>query len=240
MGAIRQQDKTVFGDAAEHLSLWILVRRTNRESLQYIGLANYTPKPMDCKAKTADTNYDGRYRTAGLVVDPKEHGRAFGARLADALAQWKKFQEVLQDATAGYSVDRDPQSRHFGCVTVCRADIGATRKYIHGDYDLYDIVDPEHARTNLAIVDTLHNQRHMRSLEFNKVREYVNSRIGVPMIQHSGQAQFAPHSNEAVDVFGPKGEECTLLNELSIRGWYEERFGGRRTIADSWGPNQKN
>ena len=91
MGAIRQQDKAVFADAARHFNLWILVRRTNRESLPYIGLPGYTPKPIDCKAKTADSSYDSRYRTAGLVVDPNEHRRAFGPRLADALSEWKKF-----------------------------------------------------------------------------------------------------------------------------------------------------
>jgi hypothetical protein len=235
MGAIRQQDKVVFAAAARHFNFWILVRRTNRESLAYIGLPNYTPKPMDCKAKTADTTYDGRYRTAGLVVDPEKHRRAFGARLNDALEQWKKFQEVLRDPTSGYSVDSDSNSRHFGCVTLCRTETGGVRKYVHGDYDLYDIIDPDHARVNLAIVDTLHNQGHMRSPEFNKVKEYVNSRIGVPMVQHSGQAQFAAHSDEAVDVFGPDGEECTLLNKFSIEGWYKTFFEGRKTLADRWG-----
>jgi hypothetical protein len=240
MGAIRQQDKAVFADAARHFNFWILVRRTNRESLPYIGLPNYTPKPMDCKAKTADTNYDSRYRMAGLVVNPNEHRRAFGARLADALSQWKKFQDVLRDPTSGYSVDRDTKSLHFGCVTLCRADTGGVRKYIHGDYDLYDIVDANNVRVNLAIVETLHNQRHMRAPHFERVMQYVNSRIGVPMVQHSGQVQFAAHSDEPVDVFGPQGEDCTLLNEFSIRGWYKNRFEGRRTMVEKWGPYQSN
>ena len=240
MGAIRQQDKAVFADAARHFNLWILVRRTNRESLPYIGLPGYTPKPIDCKAKTADSSYDSRYRTAGLVVDPNEHRRAFGARLADALSEWKKFQPVLQKPASGYSVDRDPNSRHFGCVTLCRAETGGVRKYIHGDYDLYDIVGGSNVRVNLAIVDTLHEQRHMRPPELRRVQDYVNSRIGVPVVQHGGQAQFAKHSDEAIDVFGPHGEECTLLNEFSIRGWYQNRFEGRRTMVEKWGPYQSN
>ena len=68
---MRPTDKRVFLDAARQLQLWILVRRTNPASLRYIGLPGYLPKPIDCKAKTADLN-QGRYRVAGLVVDPTQ------------------------------------------------------------------------------------------------------------------------------------------------------------------------
>lgn len=240
-GAIREQDRLIFADGAKNLSLWILVRLTNRESLKLIGQADYHPKPNDCKAKTADFNYVARYRIAGLVVDPVEHRMAFtGDRLLKAQSAWEDFQKVLQSRCSGYSVNRDPNSPHFGCVTLCRTETNGRTKYLHGDYDLYDVVDPDHVRTTMAIVDELHGQRHMRGAEFWAVKQFVDSRIGVPMIQHSDHTKFMPHSNEPVAVFGPEGEAVTLLNEAAIRTWYRDRFEGRRTMVEKWKPEQSN
>jgi hypothetical protein len=73
---MRPQDKWVFLSAASHFRVWILVRRTNRASLSYVGQPGYTPKRIDCKAKTAA--YDRLpYRLAGLVVDPYTHPGVF-------------------------------------------------------------------------------------------------------------------------------------------------------------------
>jgi len=51
------------------------------------------------------------------------------------------------------------------------------------------------------------------------------------MIQHGGEAQYADHSEQSIDAFGPEGEDVTNLNEFSARGWYENRFGGRKTLG---------
>ena len=53
---MRPQDKTIFLNAARQFQVWILVRRTNRASLEYVTRAGYMPKRIDCKAKTADTD----------------------------------------------------------------------------------------------------------------------------------------------------------------------------------------
>ena len=66
---MRLNDKKIFLQVAQELKLWILVRRTNPASLQYIGRASYAPKSIDCKVKTADRNV-GPSLLAGLVVDP--------------------------------------------------------------------------------------------------------------------------------------------------------------------------
>src|SRR5207237_806375 len=70
---IRPRDINAFTAAAKVYKVYILVRRTNPASLKYIGMPGFTPKPLDCKPKTADADIviDGRRReTAGLVVDP--------------------------------------------------------------------------------------------------------------------------------------------------------------------------
>jgi hypothetical protein len=241
VGAIREHDRFIFADAARKLNLWILVRLTNRESLRLIGLPDYYPKPIDCKAKTADFNYVARYKIAGLVVDPIEHRMAFaGGKLAKARFAWDDFQQILQNGSSGYSVNRDPNSPHFGCVTLCRLETGGRPKYLHGDYDLYDAIDAKNVRVNIAIVDELLGQRHLRGPEFRRVQDFVNSRIGISMVQHSDWTKYTHHSDEPVDVFGPQGQACTLLNEFAIRSWYQNQFEGRKTLVEKWSPHQHN
>lgn len=225
---MRPVDKPIFAAAARQFDVWILVRRTNPASLKYVGLPNFMPKRIDCKAKTADRDV-GRYRLAGLVVDPTVQPQAFSAgRMVSAEHCWRQF-AAEQGLAAGpvrgsYAVDDDPQSPHCGCVTF-------EGRYIHGDYDLYDIVLAEHPRGNLAAVETLHGQPHRRGARVIPVMQYINNRIGVPMVQHGGEAQFKGHSEQSIDVFGPHGEECTILNEYSVRGWYETTFRGRQTLG---------
>jgi hypothetical protein len=220
---MRPQDKVVFAAAAVSptIKCWILVRRTNPQSLQYIGLPHFTPKRIDCKAKTAD---EGKF--AGLVVSPEVHPDAFSeSKREKAITSWEQFRdEVLNAPGSSYSVDLDPASDYHGCITI-------DKQYIHGDYDLYDVIDPNHARHNLAAHETLLGQAHRRGPKFFAVQEFINSRIGVPMVQHGGEAQYADHSEQALDAFGPNHEQCTILNEFSVKGWYRIRFQGRRTLG---------
>jgi hypothetical protein len=51
------------------------------------------------------------------------------------------------------------------------------------------------------------------------------------MIQHGGEAQYKDHSEQSIDAFGPNGEDVTILNEFSVRGWYDKTFGGRKTLS---------
>jgi hypothetical protein len=44
--------------------------------LRFVGQGGYTPKRIDCKAKTADVDLPP-YQLAGLVVDPRVHPTAF-------------------------------------------------------------------------------------------------------------------------------------------------------------------
>ncbi len=222
---MRPQDRKTFCDAAHDLQFWILVRRTNPASLKYIGQAKYVPKPIDCKAKTADK--DGKSsKLAGLVADPTLCPEAFGAlKLTKAKDIWSKFvvEQRIGNGGARYAVVTDSKSQHYGAVTL-------QGSFVHGDYDLYDIIDPEQAFRNLAAVETLLGQPHMRGPNFGKVQQFVNTRIGAPMVQHGGEAQYTDHSEQSIDAFGPAGEDVTILNEFSVRAWYKERFDGRKNI----------
>ncbi|MEX0792947.1 MAG: hypothetical protein WD045_07395, partial [Pirellulaceae bacterium] len=217
---MRPQDKQVFLEATHTLGLWILVRRTNPASLRYIGLPGYQPKPLDCKPKTADRDV-GNARLAGLVVDPVLCPQAFSAtKLVDATDKWKRYSPPML-RSGRYSVDnKDPRSPTYGLLRL-------GRDALHGDYDLYDIIDPAQAQRNLAAVETLLGQPHRRGAFFTKVQSFVNTRIGVPMIQHGGEMQYADHSEQSIDAFGPAGEDVTILNQFSVRAWYKDKFAGR-------------
>jgi hypothetical protein len=219
---MRATDKQVFLDAARHFQVWILVRRTNRASLEYIGKAGFVPKPIHCKAKTADENL-GRYMLAGLVIDPTGREGAFKPeRYQDAVKCWKHTQQLLGTV---FTVDQDASSVRCGCLMM-------QRNYIHGDYDLYDIIDITQAHRNLAAVEVLLGQPHRRGPMVLRVQEFVNSRIGSPMLQHGADAQFlGEHRSEPIDAFGPGGEDVTILNQFSIKAWYKDRFGGRKVLG---------
>jgi len=219
---MRTNDKRIFLDAARHFQAWILVRRTNRASLEYIGKPGFVPKPINCKAKTADENL-GRYLLAGLVIDPTGREAAFKPeRYQNALKCWKETQQLLGKV---FTLDQDASSVHCGCLML-------QRNYIHGDYDLYDIIDITQAHRNLAAAEVLLGQPHRRGPKVLAVQEFVNSRIGSPMLQHGADAQFlSEHRSEPIDALGPEGEDVTILNQLSIKAWYRDRFGGRKVLG---------
>ncbi|MGA2096671.1 MAG: hypothetical protein ABSH39_10265 [Candidatus Acidiferrum sp.] len=218
---MRPQDKLVFLEAASHFQVWILVRRTNVASLKYIGKPGYTPKRIDCKAKTADLD-EVNWKLAGLVVSPIVHPKSFmPTKVKKAKEAWEAMSSLMGSV---YTVDMDKKSRHYGCLK-----LGSC--YIHGDYDLYDIIDIKQAHRNLALVETLLGQPHRRGAKVLAVQTFINNRIGSPMIQHGGEAQYADHSEQSIDAFGPNGEDVTILNEFSVRGWYEKVFEGRQTLG---------
>jgi hypothetical protein len=122
---MRPQDKVHFLEAAKQFNVWILVRRTNVASLPYVGSPGYTPKRIDCKAKTADMDV-AQYKLAGLVVDPNLQPRAFKPeKLSKAKTFWEAMKSLLGST---YLVDTDTKSKHYGALKL-------QGSYIHGDYD---------------------------------------------------------------------------------------------------------
>src|SRR5207302_820037 len=110
---MRAQDKAIFLEAARQFQVWILVRRTNRASLEYVARPGYTPKRIDCKAKTADVDTPP-YKFAGLVVDPTIHPKAFKAdKAAKARDCWAAMKPLMGTV---YKVDSNHASKHYGCV----------------------------------------------------------------------------------------------------------------------------
>jgi hypothetical protein len=231
---MRDVDKVIFKAAAQSLRAWILVRRSNPESLKYIGKPGFTPKPFSCKAKTAKFDVQ-KYKVAGLVVNPHLLISAFpGDSSASAIKNWKHTATLVhsdpQAASRGLFVIQDTASPHYGCLTI-------DGKLVHGDYDLYDVVNVKYKRSNLALVETIEvapnvDMVHLKGYLVDSVAKYVNDRIGVPMVQHGGEAQFAPRiTDQVLDGFTPDGSWFELRNREEIRTLYRTTFEGRRVIG---------
>lgn len=255
---MRDVDRHVFRHVAFSLKIWILVRKTNTDSLKYVGLPDYTPKPIGCKAKTADFNVEpfrvhplgtatcrGWYELAGLVVDPTKFPKGAlpykSNKVEKALKSWKDF-TVCHPLTKGsqYWVQDDPTSKHYGCVMLQRDGY----KYIHGDYDLKDVVEVGCENWNLALGEkrrtpgeeqtgenpegTLNIDGLLVEHDLQKIIDLLNRGIGVDMVQHGYEAPFDAHQPEPINVFGPNGEEVVLKDRAAVESFYFWKFKGRK------------
>lgn len=233
----------------------ILVRQTNAKSLRFIGKPFATPKAIDCKAKTADRPFTPRggakRDVAGLVVDPTVTGpEAFEpAKWPKVQEAWRAFQPLLppgmgtfEEQAAQYEknyrlpigyqyfVERDPKDPWYGCVKFTGTTYIKAGKVIHGDFDLYAIIDMENPSANIRVEETMSGQPHSRSPKFKDVQMAINGSLGlgVAMVKHGAQETYASeHSDEGLDVFFPDGQAFSVANRQEIERLYAQRFGGR-------------
>ncbi len=69
-------------------------------------------------------------------------------------------------------------------------------------------------------------------LEFETIRKALNDAIGVDMVQHGAEAQFAWHGDEPITVISPEGPQMkfeVLGNAEAVQRWYMDR--NREVIA---------
>ena len=239
---MRDVDRVHFREAAKpevihKEGLWILVRRTNSDSLKYIGRASHRPKGRDCKAKTATSNFGG-YQHAGLVVDPILCPRAFAPeRRNRAVEEWNDFiaAHPLSPWRTANGRSLPPSHQPTCCVNTDAADrdhygcLVYRNSYLHGDYDLYDIILPDQPTRNLALVGPDPDDPWTRGKYLTAVANFVNRRIKVDMVLHGAQAQGFGHDDGGpIDVFGPDSEETIATGDVTI--WYELNFPGRQAI----------
>jgi len=243
-----------FKRAAGHFHVWILVRRGNPEALRWIGKEGYIPKPLDCKAKTANRVFE-RWECAGLVASPKLIPEAFTPdKLHEALTEWPKFEPLLYafDASnpernlaedkAGkhYTLQLDKSHKHYGCV-IYKPVYRAQAEYIHADYDIYAIVLQEDPGRNVLVQEKFSGGvDHSRGPNLHNVQYFVKAAgelkgaqsPRVPMIRHGEQETYKTDYNSPLDVFWPDGK---LISELDkgapIRHFYETTLKGRKQVG---------
>jgi hypothetical protein len=242
---------TAFQLAAGKFKVWILVRRGNPESLQWIGKEGYIPKPLDCKAKTADRPGTD---CAGLVVSPILRSNAFlPAKLTKAREEWAKFESKLYifdkvDLKRNHEADRtgkhytlqlDETRKHFGCV-MYKPVFRAQAEFLHADYDLYAIVPEADPTLNKFATGTgFGGEAHSRGQYLYDI-QYFFKAAGIregeefcsPMIRHGEQETFKTDWDDRLDVFWPDGSTLTeLVGGAAVEEFYGEKLKGRLQVG---------
>ena len=224
--SMRDRDRIIFARVAKEppwgLGVWILVRGTNPASLQYIGGHGFTPKPIDCKAKTGKKG-----PCAGLVVNPFEVPDAFDDP-REPQELWKEEGNPLEFSARKSRYSTETEGKLKGCVKLAG-------NYLHGDYDLKAVVVPGHESATVALVTELHGVPNVRhGPRFYEVQRLVNNAIGSEMLQHGAEDEYKGHSEDTIFVFYPSAQNQYPLGRrldglTAIQAWYENEFRGRRT-----------
>jgi len=245
MASMTPRDQNVFLKAAKQFNAWILVRQTNKRSLQYKGKTLYEPKPISCKPKTANCSLvRSDKQVDGLVVDPYRWPEAFsGDRIEEARKLWTEFRlkyglgEYITTSEGhkflgrnsshfDFAINTEPKSLHEGCLT-------QKGKYLYGDFDLFDIIflpklitpgqspavspKPKTVPTGPANAKGFQVADH-RDENWDKVAEFINGQLGVEMIQHGSQFMYKRDVFEPVEAFVPdKKPEAWSASEVRLK-----------------------
>jgi hypothetical protein len=206
-------------------------------------------------------------KLAGLVVHPGFHPAAFrGEKGGKAAIYWNETTKVLTSEVTGTRVEREnPQSRlpwgkerralhapdwfwrvdvewrspHFGCLQLKSFKTGSQWCYLHGDYDLKDVMVAGQEHDNRKRVGTVDGTCNVtprlpgtaksHGLTFADLEDLLNQKMGAPMIQHGSEAQFAWHGDEPISVIYPDNRNELLIGTAEIEAWYRKH--GRRVLA---------
>ena len=251
--AMQPQHIAAFSDAARQFNVFILVRETNLASLDHIGKGYAVAKRLDCKVKTADGNWvhsSGPKASAGLVVDPTiVPANAFRpGKHARSLALWNSFaRQMIRSQVSTlegqrgvtyipegglYFVDLDPASPRYGCLKFTSSSLLTAGKYVHGDFDLYAIVPAGDPSRNIRVKEERLGEDHARSPEFFDVQNFVNSRIGLPMVLHGAQESYDDeHADEILAMFWPDGRITAVNGAQEIEHLYHTLFKNRKLFT---------
>lgn len=181
---------------------------------------------------------------AGLVVSPIVLGKSvFGNKLVKAEKAWGDFEHSLgsEKLSSGvqiylrhekrgfYAVDTFPSSSHYGCLMVSdqmppddfdpkkshsRRWMEINMSYLHGDYDLYGIIDysglgelrPGQVQESNISEGQLLGQKSFTTAKSKAVEESINLIIGDDMVKHGEQSAYEHSVDDDVYIFYPSGD----------------------------------
>jgi hypothetical protein len=214
--------------------------------------ADQNPRPIG--ATTLRT-----YDVAGLVVHPAFQPEAYKpAKRAKAQHYWDDTMKTLSPTLVHVHVDpHDPKSRavwgvertgvkaprwkwrvdidlnspRFGCLQL---NSGKGWCYIHGDYDLKDvIVAGGNEETNIAMQTNITHKRKIDgvpnnipflfTINYEDIRTRLNALIGAEMVQHGAEAQFAWHGeDDPITAAFPDWSHKVFYDAVTVQLWYEQ------------------
>ncbi|MCO6457434.1 MAG: hypothetical protein J5I93_19205 [Pirellulaceae bacterium] len=138
-----------------------------------------------------------------------------------------------------FAVDTYLTSEYYGCLMVSEQERPSRdfrlsvqewqdfkqkhMAYIHGDYDLYGLIDMS---TDEKVVHDgmLRGIRHVYTHRFPEIQEFLNNGIGAAMVQHGAQDNLG-HQDDELYVFTPLGAYWLRETADAIREIYELVWG---------------
>jgi len=110
---------------------------------------------------------------------------------------------------------------------------GMNGKYVHGDYDLFGIVDADEPTRVRRVEETLAGQPHSRGPSTQSVQFSVNAISRLALVKHGEQELFADFDDEALDVFYLDGRLRTLPDAAAAREFYPTELRGRQVFLEA-------
>jgi hypothetical protein len=192
------------------------------------------------------------YDVAGLVVHPGFQPTCYrGAKVQKAATCWAHTMETLAPTMEhlkvdlnrpeswsvwgverraakaprwSWRVDIDPLSPRFGSLQLRGAGTGTGWCYIHGDYDLKDVIVLGREGDNRRAAGTLDGVKNftpvLYDVQFDTIRNELNTLMGAEMVQHGAEAQFAWHGDEPITVAFPDWTHLLLADAMTVQSWY--------------------
>jgi|SaaInlStandDraft_1057018.scaffolds.fasta_scaffold11886_5 hypothetical protein len=266
IGGMCGSHQQAFFNVARALKVWILVRATNKSSLKFIGPAfpDVIPKPKSCDAKTSDAGPNG-----GLVMCPMIVPDAFSPeRLSEAMETWHKwapewipvqFEKSFLDKTddrqhrtdfdddqfnkdglpVHFGVIEDEYSPYFGCVVNFQS---GSPKMMHGDYDLYDVVDPQSFNDRRRMELDFNGSKSLYGPKTAQVQEALNNlmtdgQVSSALIQHGEHLAKFDHKEDMIYAFSPTSGDALIIiypfafGLESVRSLYRNIFNNRQPLG---------
>ena len=166
-----------------------------------------------------------------------------------------------------FAVDTLRGSRRYGCLMLSLQDAPADdfhlggrgwarfkqseMRYIHGDYDLYGLIDLRQRcrrrrcqarlalRSPRVLHERLHGMTHHFSERFPQIQQFLNNGFGCEMIQHASQDHVA-HQGDLLYVFYPEGHMYQVdASADAIREIYQLLFNQEVTQLERRLPGAK-
>jgi hypothetical protein len=163
-------------------------------------------------------------QTLDIALSPGSNIPATDLRNPDTWAYWGKEHHSTRTGWR-WKIDINPASPHFGCLQIAREAVAWS--YVHGDYDLKDVIVRGRETYNERAEGTLQGVKNftplLPGLEYETIRTELNQDMGVEMVQHGAEAQFAWHGDEPITVILPDGPQLQyqiLGNAEAVQNWY--------------------
>lgn len=168
-------------------------------------------KAHDCWAHTMETLAPALEHTAVDLNRPESWSLWGVERRAAKAPRWS------------WRVDVDPMSPRFGCLQLRGATTNGWA-YVHGDYDLKDVIVRGREGDNRRGEGTLDGVKNftpvLYELQFDTIQNELNALMDAEMVQHGAEAQFAWHGDEPITVAFPDWTHLLLADAMTVQSWY--------------------